>query len=86
MGLFALNYFFYTTNSKLDLEYYVTLTNAHKSSNHDIYRERKVETQNQVERRKYETEITDISSTVSRMVQQVSQLITANQKLPERDR
>lgn len=57
-----------------------------KFSNHDIYRERKVETQNQVERRKYETEITDISSTVSRMVQQVSQLITANQKLPERDR
>ena len=50
------------------------------------FREQKVEKEIQVERRKYESEISDITSTVSRMVEQVSHLIKANQNLPERDR
>ena len=40
----------------------------------------------QVEREKYAAEIDEISSTVSRMVEQVANLITENQKLPEKDR
>ena len=40
----------------------------------------------QEERRKYEDDINNISGTVNRMVNQVSNLIQKNQQLPEKDR